>query len=499
MAILASDPGNPLAKWMLATIEIEAGKPRLAAQYAMSASSNISGLGIPDLLRITWALIVSGQGERASQLLLAIDPEDPANKPGLWGAARQLGLLELHTPALRLLDAIIDPRMRNVSVTTLRGHLLSVLGRREDAADSFEESIHTAPASPLAHLMLSRLNLPTGRAQRVNRLRRMLRNPPGDLDHFAMLQYALFNELDALDDTRQAWSALMAGADARNRLLPYDADQETRLFDQMIEAITADFLSTGTVPLRPSQRAATPIFIVGMPRTGTTMLERILGNHPDVQSCGELTAFVQQHQWVADRVWAGMFDERAAIEQPHIDAALLGERYLNATAWRTRGKHFFSDKTPGNFMAVALILKAIPHARIIHLHRNPVDTCFSNLKVLFAPDVYPYSSSLSGLASHYRNYARLMRHWNEIFPDKILNLAYEDLVSDSEHHAERILAYCGLNPCDNITDLTTNRNSVSTESRSQVREAIHHRNIGGWLRYAQFLAPLERLLAGVAG
>lgn len=494
-AIFSKQPGDPLASWMLATIHIEAGKPRLASKYAMAASRNLAGLAIADVLKVTWALIVTGESDRARELLLAIDPGDPAWRPGLWGAARQLGLLELHSPALRLLDAITDPAMRNISVTTLRGHLLSVVGRPTEAALAFEESLVEAPASGLAHLMLSRLGLPEGRGQRIDRLRKLLRNPPSDLDHRAMLHYAMFNELDALDDTDAAWAALTAGAEARNRLLPYNAAEETHLFDLMIQTTNDSFLCPENANPVVPQHTSIPIFIVGMPRTGTTVLERILGNHPDVQPCGELTAFVQQHHWVADRVWNGMFDERAAIEQPLIDTALLGKRYLETTAWRTDGKRYFSDKTPGNFMAAALILKALPEARIIHLHRDPIDACFSNLKVLFAPDVYPYSYSLASLANHHRNYTRLMHHWDEIFPGRILHVAYEDLVAESNAQAARILAYCGLDARDNITDLTANRASVSTESRSQVREPIHQRNIGGWRRYAPHLAPLERLLS----
>jgi hypothetical protein len=261
----------------------------------------------------------------------------------------------------------------------------------------------------------------------------------------------------------------------------------------MIQATTGRFLAPPAIEAQPKNKP-TPIFIVGMPRTGTTLLERILGNHPEVSTCGELTALVQQHHWVADRVWAGMFDERAAMEQPRLDTDLLGRRYLDAVSWRTEGRRFFSDKTPGNLMAIALILKAMPHARIIHLRRDPIDACFSNLKVLFAPDVYPYSYDFHGLASHHRNYTRLMNHWHGLFPGRILDVGYEDLVRNSEQQATRILEYCGLEERDGITELTANNASVSTESRSQVREPIHQRNVGGWRRYASHLAPLEQLL-----
>jgi len=492
--ILAERPKDPMAHWLLASIAIESGKPRLSAHHGLEASQSAAGLGILDLLQITWTLIVTGEAKRAYELLQGIDPHDLANQPGLWGAARQLGMLEFPARALRFLDALRGTAKRNPTVTTLRGHLLSVVGESQRAAESFQETVAVDPVSPLAHLMLSRLGLPTERSHRIDRLRRLLVSPPPHPEHVAMLQYALFNELDALGDIPAAWTALVAGAEARHRSQPYDAPAEAAVIDRLIE--TTENHAFARAPSAPSSdQSATPIFIVGLPRTGTTVLERILGNHPDVCTCGELTALAQQHQWTANRVWDGMFDLRAATEWQRLDAGVLGRRYLEATAWRTQGKLFFSDKTPANYMAIGLILEAMPNARVIHLYRDPMDACFSNYKMLFGPNVYKYSYSLAGLAEHHRNYTRLMAHWNRIFEGRILNLSYEDLVGNSAAHAARVLSYCGLSSRENIEDLTANRSAVSTESRSQVREGIHRRYVGSWRRYAHQLQPLSDLLA----
>ena len=224
----------------------------------------------------------------------------------------------------------------------------------------------------------------------------------------------------------------MAGAQARRSVTEHDAAQETAAYDALIAATPAGFLDAcADVP-----RDATPIFVVGMPRTGTTLLERILGNHPQIKTCGELNDFRQQMQWVNNRRLTLTLDEDIGEYVARLDPTLLGGRYLAKTAWRAEGSAFYVDKHPMNFQWCGAILKALPHAKIIHLRRHPLDSCFSNLKELFAHKYYPYSYALDELATHYRNYARLMRHWHAIAPGRILDVRYEDLVSQPDVEAQ---------------------------------------------------------------
>ena len=242
----------------------------------------------------------------------------------------------------------------------------------------------------------------------------------------------------------------------------------------------------------------TPIFIVGLPRTGTTLLERILGGHGQVALCGELNDFRLQYKWQTDHYCTGFL---CAMGVPRIGAAHydeLGRRYLEHVAWRAPGAAWFTDKNPGNFMMCGLILRALPHARILHLRREPMDACFSNLKELFGGDAHPYSYSLEDLAGHHGNYARLMAHWHAIAPGRILDVNYEDLVSAPEATARAVMAFCGLDYAPEQVRIESNPAPVSTASSAQVRQPIHARNVGGWRRYAAPLAPLQALL-GDAG
>jgi hypothetical protein len=150
-------------------------------------------------------------------------------------------------------------------------------------------------------------------------------------------------------------------------------------------------------------------------------------------------------------------------------------------------------------MMAGLILRALPQARIIHLRRNAMDSCFSNLKELFGSNAHPYSYDFADLASHYRNYTRLMAHWHEIAPGRILDLDYEDMVTDPETSARRVMDYCGLPYQPAQIRVEANAAPVSTASSTQVRQPIHQRNIGGWKRYAQQLEPLRLMLETAAG
>jgi hypothetical protein len=224
------------------------------------------------------------------------------------------------------------------------------------------------------------------------------------------------------------------------------------------------------------------------------LLERILGNHPDIETCGELNDLRQQIQWVNNlRLNLTMTPELGPYVA-RLDADLLGHRYLAKTRYHAKGKAFYSDKHPLNMLWCGPILKALPHAKIIHLRRNPMDSCFSNLKELFAPQYYPYSYALDELGAHYRNYDRLMRHCHAIAPGRILDVRYEDLVTHPDREARRVQEYLGLPHVDGVTDILANKKVTTTASTLQLRQPIHTRNVGGWTRYAHGLRPLQAQL-----
>ena len=326
---------------------------------------------------------------------------------------------------------------------------------------------------------------------RIDRIRAAIARRPADAADLPLLQYALFNELDRHGDTADAWAALEAGMRIRRAQVEYDADAEQRLFRHLED------LDVEAAPDDGSHQGPRPVFIVGMPRSGTTLLERMLGNHPDVADAGELHDFVWQMRWCADLRGGKYLDLALAESAEGLDFAELGRRYSEHTQWRAGNKRVYTDKMPANFVNVPYIVRALPQARILHMVRGPMDTCFSNLKELFA-GAYPHSYDQLEMAGHFRGYRALMARWRVRYPHRILDVRYDELVAEPERVARQVLEFCGLPPVDGLSDIQSREGAVATASAAQVREPIHRRFVDQWRRYEAYLGPMRKALGTLA-
>jgi len=302
------------------------------------------------------------------------------------------------------------------------------------------------------------------------------------------LRFALFNFLDRLDRPEAAWAELERGCRAKRASLRYEAAQSAQLFDALVRYIPP-------MHFEGARGALTPIFVIGMHRSGTTLLERILGNHSLVAAGGELYEFPAQLPHPLGRHFA------RPIGAPLVDAELdfdkVGEGYLKQVAWRAEGKPFLVDKLPSNFLNAGFIRAALPGAKILHMRRGAMDTCFSNLKELFS-NAAAYSYDQGELADFFLRQRALMEHWQRELPGFVLEVDYEGLARDPEGQARRILDFCGLPWEPGCVDLAGNARAVNTASSAQVREAIHQRGIAAWHRYEPWLAPLAARLGDAA-
>ena len=398
----------------------------------------------------------------------------------------------MHDDALRFLDAALargepTPRLSYMRATTLRH-----LGRKAEATAEYQRCLQLAPDSAMAMLMLAQHDRAADAPAQLERIRHALqRLPPQDHVNAATLYYALFIDLDAAGDTRGAWEAMARGAAIKRRSLPWQPARE----EERVAAIRALCRGAFLDPVAPAADAAhVPIFIVGQPRTGTTVLERILGNHSQVASAGELNDFHLQLCWQADKLVEHV-DPVVLRACGELDFGAIGRGYLQRTAWRARDRRFLIDKLPVNFWYAGLIHKAMPAARIVCLVRDPLDTCFSNLKELFAGNAYPYSYDPLEAAAQHLRFRQMLQYWDEVLPGVVLTVRYEDLVRDPEPVARRVMEHCGLPFEPECVDLLRNRSPSATASSSQVREPLHVRGIGAWRRYAQ---PLEEARAWLA-
>ncbi len=489
-AIVAREPHHSGAQLMLSSLLDQRGQRRRATQHALAAAEKMGPQSLRHIADVALRLIQVGEYEASARLLGKLAPNKLPAPAMLAEFAQQLSLLEQHEDALRFLDAARAGGLRGDWVDYLHGNFLKFLGRLDDAAVAYEASLAINPDYALSHLALAYLGKRAHGAARVERLRSSLARNGGDASQGAFLQYALFKELDELGETDAAWQALATGARLKRATIAHDLTAETAMFDALIAACPPGFLGAA----QQAGARATPIFVLGLPRTGTTLLERILGGHTDIVLGGELNDFPMQLKWSADLATADFIDRRLAQRIGDLDHAEIGSRYLDHVAWRAPGARLFTDKNPGNFMLAGPILRALPQARIIHLRRDPMDSGFSNLKELFAANAHAYSYDLGEFAAHYRNYSRLMAHWHAIAPGRILDVQYEDMVSDPEKEARRVMDYLGLDYHAEQIQVEASALPVSTASSAQVRQPIHTRNIGGWRRYATQLEPLRLLL-----
>jgi hypothetical protein len=248
--------------------------------------------------------------------------------------------------------------------------------------------------------------------------------------------------------------------------------------------------------LRGGEETLGPIFIVGMPRTGTTLVERILGNHSEVASAGEAVDFPEEMTAAARATHArlGLTDTDLLRASLQMDFGEVGRRYLAAIRDLAGVQRYTIDKLPFNFRYCGLIHKALPKAAIVHVTRDPMDTCYAVFKTLFI-NAYHFSYQLEEVAEYFIAYRRMMDHWHAVMPGVMLDVRYEELVADPQTQCRRLLAHCGLRWEDQVLDFHRSKKASTTASAMQVRRPIYRSSVQKWRNFARELQPVLRRLA----
>ena len=455
----------------------------LQAEKLLSESSDWR-----EVLAVSAQLAYLGEEQVASSCMNRISIESRVNASGAAEIAKQYQLREDHKRALEWLHVAEKHGLNLAQVTELRGMIYMFegdLARSEEELESSIEKHKNTTVSP--HLLLSMFGSTDARIERLEKLSADNQFKPQDLPY---LNYALFKEFDRAGHTERAWDYLSEACALRRKEVQYSSELEDIEYDELINATQNFDFDESAV----GESTTTPIFVVGMPRSGTSLLESMLASDASVAACGELKIMLSQIQFVLDMKMGNPFDREMIKAVPRLDFARLGQRYLEEASWKTGGKPFFIDKNPANFNYAGLILKAMPSAKIINLVRYPMDVCFSNLKEIFGLNYYTYSYTQEECANHYKNYQRLMSHWRQIAPGKILDVAYENLVSQPGIELKRVQEFCGLE-CRPYQEKNRSAEFMSNSASTvQIREPIHKRNLNGWHRYRKYLAVLEAQL-----
>lgn len=476
------------ARLRLASIALQEGHVRGACAHALAAAN--APETEPAVLEALCDLLIQvGEVETALEIAHAPalrEADDPEIQAGIGRRFCEQAMPDVGLPFLLRAHAqgLDDARIRY-----FLGLARSYCGDIDAAERDFEACLAREPLHAACHRRLSVLRRATSDANHVQALRSVLARVGESHPDAPPLLYALFKELDDLDDRPSAWRALEEGMRRRRAQIRYDAGAEQALFEQL-HRIGAPGASEGA-----STSGPVPIFIIGQPRSGTTLLERILAGSVDIAEGGELRDFGFQMRHACDLIGSPQPDAELIRRAQDIDHGELGRRYLERTQWRARGRRFFTDKLPGNFLLVGSIARALPQARFLHMTRAPMDVCFSNLKELFA-QAYPHSYDMQEMAAHYQRYHGLMQHWHRVLPGRILDVSYADLVLAPQDSARRVLGFCGVQWVDGIMQIDGRKGAIATASSLQLREPIHARNLDGWQRYAAHLHPLRDALSG---
>lgn len=497
--LLVHAPDNVQARLLLSGVYLKLERLRdAAAQLVAAANAPVVDLAV--LHKLAFCLHKLGETAVVHDCL-----EHPAIANSCLGElqarfAQLHQLLGQHDRALALMNRALELDYDNPDFRYYRALQLQFNGRNRDAESELEACVRMGPSHGRAWLALARMRRQTPQHNHLKTITTELKRVERGSEHEATLEFARFKELDDLDRRDEAWAALERGNAIMASRLPHDSTAESRRCSALIELCDESFL--GAEDGVSSNGGPQPIFIVGMPRSGTTLLDRILGNHSQIASPGELPDFPNQLRWTADMYGAdpgtGIIEAKLLDRlRGAFDYRLLGNRYLQQSRWRAYGKAFYIDKLPGNFLLAGFIHRALPTARILAMRRDPMDVCYSNWKAYFG-DSYAYSYRVETLAAHYGHYEEVMSHWRKAMPDAILDVGYAELVDDPEASIGRVLAFCGLPYEANCADITRNRNPVSTLSSPQVREKIHRRALGEWRRYEKQLEPLRLVVERAA-
>jgi tetratricopeptide (TPR) repeat protein len=440
------------------------------------------------------ALTAQGELEQAVacyRAVLDLKPDDPDALYNLGNALTEQGRLDEAAASYR---AALDLKPDFPDACANLGIALTVAGRLDEAQRAFERAVALAPTRGAFQRMLADTGRVAPDSPQARRLEELAADVAGlpETDrmevHFAL--GALY--ADAGLPERSFAHLLEANRLKRGRL-DYDEAATLALFGRIRAVFSAGLLAGASGAGAPSRL---PVFVVGMPRSGTTLVEQILASHPRVFGAGELLDL----QRAADDLSAGGLGfPEAAAGLPRQDFERLGAAYLERVQARAPSAERIVDKLPDNFLRLGLIRLALPGARIIHVVRDPVDTCLSCFSKLFTDEV-AYAYDLAELGRYYRAYAGLMEHWRAVLPPQVLcEVRYEDVVADLEGQARRLLDHCGLDWDARCLDFHRSRRAVRTASAAQVRRPLYASSVGRWGAFADLARPLLAALGGEAG
>jgi len=439
--------------------------------------------------RANLALVLYRQNRPAEAIgelerVVAEDPDNPGHA-NLQAAA--FGRIGDFDEAIALYEKVLKDAPQQPRVWMSFGHMLKTVGRQADGVAAYRRAIDLMPQ--LGEAWWSLANLKTVRFDDADLAAMGEQLARGDIarDDRFHLDFALGKALEDRGEAERAFAHYAAGNALRRTDLTYDADETTAFVDRLITLATPDFFAARA---GRGCDAPDPVFILGMPRAGSTLVEQILSSHSMVEGTSELP----------DIPALARRDPAYPDGLPGLSAEVLrrlGEEFLTRTRiQRKTGRPFFIDKLPNNWAHVVFIMMILPNARIIDARRHPLGCCFSNFKQHFARG-QAFSYDLADMGRYYADYVRLMAHVDRVAPGRVHRVIYESMVDDTEAEVRRLLDHCGLPFEESCLAFHQTARAVRTASSEQVRRPIYRDSTEGWKAFEPWLGPLKVTLGPV--
>jgi tetratricopeptide (TPR) repeat protein len=487
--ILHEDAGHVAALCGLASLSVAADRPRDAERLLLHAlkQSAHHPLTWRELGQTYMKLGRLEEADAAARRVIKIEPDNPDTWITFGAVSTRL---MRHEQALEAYARAAALKPDEVRLRMAMGHIHKTLGRREESEAAYKAALDLEPALGEAYWSLADLkNYSFGDAE-IAAMQNLLMKDTLSRTDTAHICFALGKGYEQRRQYAESFTHYARGNALRRLDAPFDIDHFERRTARIRAFFDAAFFARHAGGGDPSPA---PIFILGLPRSGSTLVEQILASHSRVEGTMELPNIINMtHQFDDMSSDRNGYPETVGTAPPGLLSA-LGSRYLAETAPLRTGRQHFTDKLPNNFSHIGLIHAILPQATIIDARRHPMDCCFSTFKQHFA-EGQTFSYDLVDLGRYYRCYLSLMDHWDAVLPGKVLHLQYEDLVRDPETHIRRLLDHCRLPFEASCLSFHQTRRSVRTPSAEQVRQPIYTSGVGHWRNFEHALGPLRDAL-----
>ncbi len=397
-----------------------------------------------------------------------------------------------HNEALEIYEEILTNNDPQARVLLSYGHALKTVGRLDEAIDAYRKCIEASPKMGETYWSLANLKTFKFSNEDLENMLSQVVEEQGDPEDQSHLAFAIGKAYEDRKEFDSSFEYYQRGNDIRRRNHRHDA--KINIYDtvRQIQFFNKEFIESHK---GQGYSAPDPIFVVGLPRAGSTLIEQILASHSQVEGTAELTDIIALSRKIGERSQKQVVSKYPEIlnQMSADDFKLMGESYISTTRIQRSSLPYFIDKMPNNFQHIGLIHTILPNAKIIDARRHPMGCCFSGFKQLFAMG-QTFTYSLTDIGLYYRDYVKLMDHWDAVLPSRVYRVQYEDMVADTENQIRKLLEYCGLEFEEQCLRFYETDRAIRTPSSEQVRQPIYQKGVEQWRNYEKHLAPLKEAL-----